>query len=171
MEQPAQTQNIPSGYTEVAKVQERLSLGPENIPWMDEPKEFQVVLCKVQGGSEFLLASALKTHDGLADSADAMTEHETRNCNNMFYSRVAGYIQNGNSSPLVETFPDASTSFPIKVCRNDGGQRVYFGVMRDEASGRTVILKIGACDKNKQKYVTGILTSTSKRNHRRKTTK
>jgi hypothetical protein len=171
MEQPAQTPNIPSGYTEVTRHSEQLVLGPESIPWLDEPAKFDMVLCKLQGGSEFLLASALKTHDELMDNAEAMTEQQSESSNNMFYSRVAGYIQNGNNSPLVETFPNPATSFPIKVLRNKSGQRVYFGVMKDEASDRTIVLKLGACDKNKQDNVTGVLTSSSRRTHRKKSTK
>ena len=171
MEQPAQTPNIPSGYTEVAKVSETLRIGPEQLPWASEQQDLQMSLCKLQGGAEFLLASALKSHDALADAANAMTKQQSETCNNMFYSRVAGFVQNGHSSPLVDTFPDARTGFPIRVLRNKSGQRVYFGVMKDEASGRTIILKLGACDKNKQEQVTGVLTSTSSRNHMRKTTK
>ncbi len=171
MEQPAQTPNIPSGYTEVAKVPETLHIGPDQLPWASEQQELQMSLCKLQGGAEFLLASALKSHDDLTEAANSMSKQQSENCNNMFYSRVAGFIQNGNAASNVDTFPDARTDFPIRVLRNKGGQRVYFGVMRDEASGRTIILKLGACDKNKQAQVTNVLTSTSDRNHRRKTTK
>lgn len=165
------TGELPSGYLKTEMVSEPLVLTGAEMPWLNEDMNFGLTKCTLQSGKEFLLGSALRTHKDLASAAESMTEQQQANCNNMFYSRVAGLIDGNMTSNSVESFPGAATSFPIRVLRNKGGQRVYFGMMNDNATGLPIVLRLGACDKNKQAQVTGVFNSKGERYHRTRTTK
>ena len=171
MEKIQNTPELPSGYLHTESVVTPLVITSAEMPWLDSPTAINLVKCTLQGGKEFLLGSAIHTDPKLVGAARSMTDQQSTNCNNMFYSRVAGFVEGGLTSPSVDTFPNSATSFPLRVLRNNGGQRVYFGVMRDEQLGLPIIVRIAACDKKMQAQVASLFHSMGAGYQRNRTTK
>jgi hypothetical protein len=162
--------NLPSGYISAEQLPAPLQLGHDMLPWIGEGETAAINLtrCTLTSGVEFLVGSALKTHDRLAKAAQGMNEQQQRNCDNMFYSRVAGYIEGGLQSSNVENMPDTAAPFAIKVLRNNGGQRVYFGLFTTPGTGDLpVVLRLAACDKERQVQVMKIISGKTDRSIRR----
>ena len=167
-----ETAQLPSGYIESEALDHSLILDTNTLPWLRESEtEIALSRCTLQGGETFLLGSVINTHPYLVEAASAMTPQQSQNCNNMFYSRAAGFVQNGLHSNNVSTMAEASTPFSTHVMRNNGGQRVYFGVLRDTETNEPILLKLGVCDKNKQAKVARVLSSLSSRSQSRRSAK
>lgn len=158
---------IPSGYESVVAVAPS-QIGKEYLPWTDDRAELATVRCTLQGGKSFLLASAIGTHEGLASVANEMTYQQSENCNNMFYSRIAGFVENGYHASNVDTMSDASPAMAVHVLRNKGGQRVYFGVISTPDSEERLLVKLAVCDKNMQSKVMRVFSSLRGRAQNRK---
>jgi hypothetical protein len=170
-EQPQFQSELPSGYLKTEAIRQPFVLTEADMPWLKEDTAFGLTKCTLQSGKEFLLGSALRTHKDLVSAAEAMTEQQQSNCNNMFYSRVAGMVDGNMNAQNTDSFPNPATTFPIRVLRNKGGQRVYFGMLRDQATDMPIVLRLAACDKNKQAQVTRVLNEQSAGYHRDRTTK
>lgn len=173
-EQITQTINTPSGYESSHGLQERATVDGNTLPWLDRPQELSVSQCTLQSGETFLLASAVGTSPRLVEAANAMTDSQRQNVDNMFYSRIPTVVSKGYS-PSVGSIPTPVTDFPIHVMRNKGGQRVYFarvnlGLKEEQTSGPTVV-RLAVCDKNKQGVVMSVLSTANDRQNRRKMSK
>ncbi len=160
-EQAFHTPKMPSGYESSMLLEAKAMVDERTLPWLKEPVELSVSECQLQGGDRFLVASAVGTHPKLVEAADAMTEGQKQNTDNMFYSRIPEVISKG-FSPSVETMPKPSIDFPIHVMRNNGGQRVYFariglGLEQEQNLG-PVVVRLSVCDKNKQGLVMKVLS-------------
>lgn len=164
--------NLPSGYISAEQLQANAFVDQRALPWLDEPYGLSIANCGIEGGKTFLVASAIGSHPRLIAAAEGMTDKQRHITDNMFYARIASYIESGYASN-VETLPKAVTTFPIHVMRNNGGQRVYFGVPRLDIAGDDVpvVLRLAVCDKNKQSEVMKVLSASSPREIRQKTTK
>lgn len=152
---------LPSGYLQAERIPFSAELGYEVLPWIDTPQELSVARCVVQGGIEFYLASAVGTHPNLVKAAEGLNEHQQRNVNNMMYSRLPGYVQN-HHGPNIETLRKPATDFPVRVMKNQGGQRFYFATPElpfSDGSNHPVVLRLGACDKNRQELVLSVLSA------------
>lgn len=163
---------LPSGYLAVEQLAERPVVDAQMLPWLSGPVDLGVTRCTLANGETFLLASAVGTSPKLVSAAESMTDHQKRIADNMFYSRLPTFIMNGHANN-VETMASPSTPFPIKIVRNPGGQRVYFGVIGlsvGRAPERTVI-RLGVCDKNRQAAVLAVLSRKNDRENRRKLSK
>lgn len=163
---------VPSGYEQAAFVG-MAQLGQEILPWVREPLEVAVTQCSLQGGQTFYLASAVKSHPKLVEAAESMNAQQRTNADNMFYSRLAGFVQQGYSSN-VETMEDPATPANMYVMRNNGGQRVYFTIaplkMEDGQTVDTVI-RLGVCDKNQQAKALRVLSSKKEGERRKRLSK
>lgn len=151
--------NLPSGYQSVEQLSEPSRLTPDQLPWLDGPTEISTVRCTLQGGETFLFASAVGTHPDLVAAANKMTSQQDKNTNNMLYSRLAGFVSNGYTSPQVsscDTMP-----IPSFVLRNNGGQRVYFSMITSANSTDRLFIKLAACDKNNQQKVINVINTTT----------
>jgi hypothetical protein len=163
--------NLPSGFLTVEQYPHEAVLTEVVLPWIARGQETRVAIaeCSLQNGQTFLLASAIGSHPKLVEAANAMTQQQSEIANNMFYSRIQTYLDQGHA-PNIETMPEVGTNFPIKVMRNKGGQRVYFGLARvtlsDGSEDMPVVLKLGSCDKNKQGLVTSVLSSLGSRTNK-----
>lgn len=171
-----ETPNLPSGYRSVEQLPQPARIDGTVLPWLRDVYDLSLAHCELDNGASFLLASAVGTHPDLVKAAEAMNDHEQRSTNNMFYSRLASFVDSGHS-PQVETLPEPSTPFPVRVMRNKSGQRVYFAVPRlvvpstverPQPSEEPVVIRLGACDKNKQKLVVPVLTKIDKNMVKRK---
>jgi hypothetical protein len=166
-------EKVPSGYESSESLDRIIAVGGDVLPWLDQNEKFNLHISKLDltGVGSFLVASAIGSNRNLVSAASGLTEHQSNIVNNMFYSRLAGFISNGQSAS-VETFEDAVTPFPIKVMRNNGGQRVYFarvalGIPEEDEYGATV-LRLAVCDKNEQLTVMKILSSGTNASIRKK---
>lgn len=160
---------LPSGFLHAEQLQETLTVDSSVLPWLTEPLELHVARCVIEGGKEFLLASAISSHRRLVAAAEGMTDSQKQITDNMFYSRIASFIEGGYAR-TVEAMPEPSTPFPINVMRNKGGQRVYFGVPTLSIAGQEpqpVVMRLAVCDKNKQGEVMKVLSGASKLARRR----
>lgn len=110
---------------------------------------------------DFLFASAVGTSDKLVEAAEAMHDGQKRSADNMFWSRIGGFIANGYH-PKVETLPEPVTDTPIHVMRSPAGQRVYFAV-KDLADGKKLVIRLAVCDKNKQSLVMRVISAAGQR--------
>lgn len=164
--------NLPSGYQRVEQLDTPSLLTPDHLPWLQTDQEFSTVRCTLTSGKSFLLASAVGTHKDLISAAANMNDHQDRNTNNMFYSRVAGFVENNYTpSAQVNTITDTS-GIPTYCLRNAGGQRAYFGVVKAPHSDDRLIVKIAMCDKEHQgKVMRVIADSQSAKKSRHKATK
>ncbi len=165
---------LPSGYEMSRSLPEPLTVGQDSLPWLKEPAALQVAECKVQGGESFYLASAIGTSDKLTKAAEGLTEDQRRITDNMFYSRLQGFLDK-DPNARVEQYPNAETPFPIFVFKNKGGQRVYFGSTTFQPEGVTeskqLIIRLAVCDKNRQGLVFPVLGTKSDGQMRRSTSK
>lgn len=156
--------SLPSGYESSFQLSRELKLDSAVLPWLNEPMTFPLTVCELQGGDSFLVSSVVKSHPKLVAAADGLTKAQNTITDNMFYARIAGFMQHGYGSG-IETFRKAVTDFPIKAMRNKGGQRVYFGV--PELLGRQygglgkVVLRLAVCDKNCQSLVIDVLSNAT----------
>ncbi|HEV7453820.1 MAG TPA: hypothetical protein VGO07_01020, partial [Candidatus Saccharimonadales bacterium] len=105
------TTSIPSGYEAAWQLPETALIGGDTLPWMDQSAELKIAHIALQGGNEFFLASAVGTHDKLVEAADGLSRQQQQNADNMFYSRLPGFIENGHA-PNIETLPKPSTDSP-----------------------------------------------------------
>jgi hypothetical protein len=162
--------DLPSGYNRVEQYPVTAQVDSETLPWLQEPTDLTLARCTLDSGESFLMANVVGTNDRLIQAAKGLSEQQTKNVNNMFYSRLPQYVSEGHS-PAVDTMVDVVTPFPIKVMRNNGGQRVYFGVTQlqlADGDTRPVLLRIGACDKNKQALVIKTIANGSAKKIRAK---
>jgi hypothetical protein len=167
---PQNELNLPSGYERVEQLSEKIAVGPDVLHWVNEPQELSVAKCTMSTGQEFYLANAVGTNSKLIEAADSLTEHQQRNVNNMFYSRLPGFMENFYSSG-VDTKPSRSTELPLYVTRNKAGQRVYFSTPEVQVEGEPtrIALRLAACDKNKQWQVLKVLDPKGDKNKFSKT--
>lgn len=165
---------IPSGYEASEVIDQKVVIGDHTLPWLSQPYELTISECTLQGGKKFFLASAIGSSPKLVEAARGMTEGQRRNTDNMFYSRIPAIVGQGYS-PSVESLPSPVTEFPIYVMRNNGGQRVYFARVHlglaEERSTGPAILRLAACDKNKQALVISVLSGLSDRQRHEKLSK
>jgi hypothetical protein len=169
-EQAPQSPRMPSGYESSLTLPEQVFVDQDILPWVEEPFPLTISEFTLQGGESFKMASAIGSHQKLIEAAKAMTEGQRRNTDNMFYSRIPIVVSQGYS-PNVETMQNPTTDFPIFVMRNNGGQRVYFGRTNLNVGGREsepVIIRLAACDKNKQALVMPVLSAEGYRQKQRK---
>lgn len=165
---------LPSGYESTQSLEHPLTIGPDVLPWLKEPYHLAVAECTLSSGETFYLASAIGSHPKLIQAAEAMTDDQRVNTDNMLYSRLPNLLSDGYH-PHIEAYPSPATSFPIKTMRNNGGQRVYFSrLTHSQGPGdepKPLILRLAACDKNKQGLIFSVLGNKSDRQMRRKTSK
>lgn len=167
---PTQNPNLPSGFISVEQYPESAIITPDILPWVKEPMTVGVVQCEIQGGHTFLLASAVGTHQRLINAAEALPPQGQKNANNMFYSRLQGFIADGHA-PQVETLKGPATDFPIHVMRTGYGTRVYFAktnVPGENGSTLPLYMRISACDKTTQPGVLKVISGLSARESRAK---
>jgi hypothetical protein len=172
-EQILQTPKMPSGYESSMTLPEQALIDQEVLPWLDGPVPITVGEFRLQTGEEFKLASVIGTHPKLVEAAEGMTENQKRHTDSMFYARIPTVVSQGYS-PNVETLPQPATDFPIYVMRNNAGQRVYFARTRidlDKGEVEPVVLRLAACDKNRQSLVMDVLSAASSRQRQRKMSK
>ena len=162
----SEIEKVPSGYDSSEYLGSDLSVDASVLPWLESSERFQIHVSKmdVTGSKPFLIASVIGSNKHLIQAASGMTDHQSEVTNNMFYSRLPGFLETGQSSN-VDTLDESSTAFPIKVMRNKSGQRVYFarvnlGLPEEEQFGPT-ILRLGVCDKNHQMTVMKVLSGSS----------
>lgn len=155
-----QTQELrlPSGYSSVEQLPQKSLVSPEQLPWLDSPVELSTVRCTLQGGETFLFASAVGTHADLIAAASKMTTQQDKNTNNMLYSRLAGFVSDGFSSPLVSAFNSLPGGLAMS---NRGGQRVYLTMASRPDSPERLFIKVAACDKNNQGKVINVIDRVS----------
>ncbi len=170
MLEQAPSPTLPSGYESSHLTDERLQVSPAMMPWLKEPISLNLAECRLTSGETFYLASAIGTHPRLIEAAEGMTDSQKKITDNMFYSRLPRVIIE-SYSPSVETYPNPSTSFPIKVMRNKGGQRVYFGKTEYRSSvddsPKPLIIRLSACDKNKQGLIYAVISNATPRQNKR----
>jgi hypothetical protein len=144
-----------------------ITLGSEDLPWLDSPVELSAALVTMEDTTcpPFLVASAIRASDKLVDAANGMTKGQRENTDNMFWSRIGGFVRDGYHS-RIETMPEPATKEPIYVMRNNGGQRVYFASRRAE-DGTQTIIRLAACDKNKQGRVMNVISGARERTNRK----
>jgi len=145
-----------------------LQVSTTEMPWLTHETELSaaVVTMKDETCPQFIVASAIGTDDRLVDAARGMTDGQRTNTDNMFWSRIGGFVRDGYHS-RIETMPDTSTEHPVHVMRNNGGQRVYFTTRRED-NGMLAVVRLAACDKNKQGKVMKVLSSASEGANRQK---
>jgi hypothetical protein len=163
--------STPSGYEQSFSLVDPVNITRDVLPWLENGDSYTLYIsrCVIQGGKEFLLASAIGSNPTLIEAANGMTEKQKQHTDNMFYSRLPELINNGYS-PNIETMASTTTGQPIYVMRNRSGQRIYFsrsylGVDEEIELGPT-ILRLAVCDKNKQDCVMKVLSSLSIRSQR-----
>jgi len=161
---------LPQGYEAAARLGTMAVVDCTVLPWMKEPDTLSVAHVTLQGGSEFYLASAIGTDPSLVEAANELNDHQQRNVDSMLYARLPELVQRGHA-PNIETLSEPVTSFPIRVMRNQGGQRLYFA--RTELSltngrQRSIVLRLGVCDKSNQMKVLGVLSALPPREQRRR---
>lgn len=144
-----------------------VALDSEVLPWLDGPVELTSALITMKDREcpPFLVASAIGTSDQLTHAAEAMTPNQRVNTDNMFWSRVGNFVRDGYH-PKVETMPKSSTEDPIHIMRNNGGQRVYF-MLRTTDKGMPTIIRLAACDKNRQKFAMKVLSGAKDKERQR----
>jgi hypothetical protein len=173
LEQPTLNPNLPSGFLHVESYPEAALVSDDQLPWLDGSAKLSLASCEVQNGQTFLLANAVGTHPNLIAAAESMNGQQQKSVNNMFYSRIQSFVENGHA-PNVETMNNQATEFPIHVMRNKSGQRVYFGLATlqgESGSSLPVVIRLGACDKNKQGLVMSVLADISGNSQRRKSSR
>lgn len=140
----------------------------EDLPWINDSVDLNAALVtpKDKTCPQFIFASAVGTHRKLVEAADALTEGQQQNVDNMFWSRIGPLLRDGYS-PLVDTVPNPRTNAPMFVTKNEGGQRVYFGISRSE-NGLPLVVRFGVCDKNKQDSAISVLSGYSRKEQKRK---
>lgn len=147
----------------------QMSVDSQFLPWISEPVELlggALVTMRDEKCPPFIVRSAVGTNKRLEGAAQAMTEQQSANANNMFWSRIGPFVRDGYQ-PHVETMPHPATNTPIHVMRNNGGQRVYF-MSSKEPDGTVVVTRLGVCDKNKQRQVLKVLSGTGDKENMRK---
>lgn len=158
---PSPNQKLPSGYESVRQLDEPGLIGPETLPWAREILRLPIAECRLQSGETFYLASAVSAHSDLQKAAEGMSEDQRQSTDNMFYSRLPEYIQRG-FSVAIEKVPKPTTKETLLAAKNIAGQRVYFArfdLLLDTEDKDTnpqtlpVIVRLAACDKNRQKLV------------------
>ena len=174
MEQLKQTEpELPSGYEASRQIPETGAITPEQLPWLDGPMDLSIAEVTLQSGDTFYLASAIGGNKDLVQAAEGMTDHQRRITDNMFYSRLPEYVQNGFTQ-AADSVPDPPTDTPILAFKNKGGQRVYFTTLtvalkgtHDPETGRErevkIITRLAACDKNRQSLVVRHLSGSKSR--------
>jgi hypothetical protein len=145
-----------------------IKLTIEDLPWINEPVELNTALVTMKDATcpPFMVASAIGTSDKLVAAANGMTSGQRQNTDNMFWSRLGGFIRDGYHSK-IEIMPSPATKDPIYCMRNTGGQRVYFGVRKTE-EGTPLVIRLAACDKNKQDEVMKVVSGAKDRTRRMK---
>lgn len=157
--------HLPSGYSRVEQLETTSQITERELPWLSQGVQLSTVRCTLNSGNTFLLASAVSTHRALVEAADRMNAQQDRNTNNMFYSRIAGFVENNfTPSAQVNTFPEM-TGLPTFCLRNEGGQRVYFSVLSNPQTSERLIIKLAACDKENQHRVLKVIDTKSSRSH------
>ncbi len=168
---PLDERTMPPGIVSSEMLPGRFALPEGTLPWVDGPYELTLARCDAGDGTSYLLGSAVGSHRNLESAAEAMTEKQSRNANNMFTSRLATFIRDGQA-PNVDLLPKPVTDFNIHVMRNNGGQRVFFGItevtVAEGSPPEPVVLRLGACDMNKQGQVIRVLTRASANEQRSK---
>lgn len=170
---PEQNNGLPSGYVKAEQLPNPVEIDENVLPWLEGPYALYVAACELIDGTQFLTGSVVGSSNKLIHAAEGMTDKQRTITDNMFYSRIAGYMQNGGQSSGVESVPKAKTDFAVHVMRNNGGQRVYFGVAnlklnKDDADTRPVVLRLAVCDKNRQGDIFKVLTKTKERERMQK---
>lgn len=156
---------LPPGVQSSELYRDHFELDSTTLPWLHEPYDVSIVRCVVSDDTNYLLASAVGSHRKLEEAANGLTPHQSGVVNNMFYSRLAAFAQHGNAVSTIDTLPNPATPFPIRVMRNQGGQRAYFGVpllpVGESGALLPVVLRLGVCDKNKQTLVMPVLADVT----------
>lgn len=156
---------------QVTNPAELIKLKAEEFPWLQTDTTLSTALVTMEDVTcpPFRFGSAIGTNAKLVQAAEGMSEGQSRNADNMLWSRIGGFVRDKHSSS-VEKMPESSTASPIHVLRNNGGQRVYF-IAREAQDGVIEVIRLAACDKNKQGDVMSRLSSASDRKSQRKLSK
>lgn len=166
---------LPPGVQSSELYRDHFELDSTTLPWLQGPFDVSIVRCVVNENTDYLLASAIGSHRKLEEAANGLTPHQSGIVNNMFYSRLAAFAQHGSAVNTIDTMPNPATSFPIRVMRNRGGQRAYFGVPLLPVGGSgelvPVVLRLGVCDKKLQARVMQVLSSATTAEARTRTSK
>lgn len=165
MDYVSEKKGIPSGYESVEGAYPKLKITAEELPWLPKvdpdgkQKHFDISLArlKIQGYHQDVFLGSLIEGKDLIGAASALDEKRSRITNNLFYSNIPSFIQEGKT----ESVDNERTKKPIYYFKNNGGQRVYF--MKFTLGGKPVILRIAVCDKSREEDVlTTITTQTRK---------
>src|SRR6266704_3036948 len=146
MEQAVDLSGLPSGYAHAEQLAEPLLVNGDALPLLRKEQSLTVARCILQSGEALLLASAIRTNDKLVKAAESLSPQQRRNADNMMYSRLPELVLSGYASN-VETLPDPVTQSPIKVMRNQGGQRLYLTsvTLPGAEPPASVFVRVGVC--------------------------
>lgn len=155
---------LPSGLKEVKPNQAILTLTAKSLPWLNGRDQPPVPLALVTlSGTEnrqFYLGSFIG-HPDLLEAARSLTPSQSDSVNQLFYTCLPDLVRQG-FHPAVDLVKHPRGGVNILYAANKGGQRVYF--MRfDPINNLAVIVKVAACDKNKEDLVLGVLTTKSQK--------
>lgn len=150
---------LPSGFEEVRRTDQRLELTKADLPWLPEEKTaIPLVRIRLEGGNEFYLGSAIK-EKRLRIAANQLDQHRSQLTNSLLYSHVPDLVIRGHN-PYIRIVNNARSERPIYYVGNRGGQRVYFARF-DKLQGIPVIIRIAVCDKNMEEVVLSVITIAS----------
>jgi hypothetical protein len=154
---------LPSGFKEVRQAKEKIKLLIEQFPWLEEDLDINLVDITLAGSDNkhFLFGSAIKANITLLEAADQLDERRKRVVDNMLYTQLPTFIDQGHT-PSIRQISNPRSETTVYVTGNTSGQRVYFTRL-DKIDDKPVIVRLAICDKSKEEEVLGQLTSDSKK--------
>lgn len=107
---------LPSGFEEVRRTDQRLELTKADLPWLPEEKTaIPLVRIRLEGGGELYLGSAIK-EKRLKIAANQLDQHRSQLTNRLLYSHAPDLVIRGHN-PYVRLVDNARSERPIYYLR------------------------------------------------------
>lgn len=161
-------EGLPSGYKEVKRAETSLEITERDLPWMDKKhldsktriKIVPLAYIRIEGDIQFYLGSAI-VNDNLVDAAERLDSQGPKGSeitNKVLYAHLPEYIK--GTTGIADPVDNPRSERPIYYVGSRQGKRIYF-IRFDNKDGVPIILKIAACDKDRQQQVLRVIATSS----------
>src|SRR3989338_4680570 len=154
--------DLPSGIKERVVFNQQLLLTRDQIPWLEQ-KDIRIPLelITVEGtsGERYLYADFIHGRS-LVDAARQLIDNRG-NIDDLFFSHMPSFLKYGRH-PYIKMIHEPKTEKPIYCVYNNDGPRVYF-MRYDRLQDIPVIVRIAACDKERQIQVLTTISNWSRK--------
>lgn len=146
---PAEVVTPPA--TEVKPANQQLLLTRNQIPWLERQDisiPLELMTFKGTSSERFLFADFIHGRK-LTEAAAHLVEQRGVSIDSLTFTHLTPEFLKSGRHPYIKLIHDPVTNKPIYCIYNPSGPRVYI-MRRNEIQGFPVIIRIAACDKERQ---------------------